>query len=75
MINNGISPKGVILEQYTQCVPLAVRRLALLPIWTYFVLRTSFNYTHKMLDIVFRKYLNEAEELIFLPTRLGTYPP
>jgi hypothetical protein len=37
MMDKKIRPKGVILEQYTQCVPLAVRRLALLPVWTYFV--------------------------------------
>jgi len=70
-----IKPRGVILEQYTQCVPLAVRRLALLPVWTYFVLRTSFNDTRKMLDVVFGQYLEEAEELIFLPTQpLNTSP-
>jgi len=75
MRDKKIKPRGVILEQYTQCVPLAVRRLALLPVWTYFVLRTSFNDTRKMLDVVFDEYLEEAEELIFLPTQpLNTSP-
>jgi len=75
MIDSEIKPKGLILEQYTQCVPMAVRRLALLPVWTYFVLRTSFNDTKKMLDVVFDEYLDEAEELIFLPTQpLNTSP-
>jgi hypothetical protein len=69
MMDKKIRPKGVILEQYTQCVPLAVRRLALLPVWTYFVSRTSFNDARRMLDIVFGEYLDEAEELIFLPTQ------
>jgi len=69
MKDKQIKPRGVIIEQYTQCVPLAVRRLALLPIWTYFVLRTSFNDTRKILDVVFEEYLDEAEELIFLPTQ------
>jgi len=70
-----IRPEGIILEQYTQCVPLAVRRLALLPVWTYFVLRTSFNDTRRMLDVVFDEYIDEAEELIFLPTQpLNTSP-
>jgi hypothetical protein len=69
MLDKKIRPKGVILEQYTQCVPLAVRRLALLPVWTYFVSRASFKEAKRMLDIVFDEYLNEAEELVFLPTQ------
>ncbi len=69
MVEKGIKPRGVIVEQYTQLVPLAVRRLALLPVWTYYVLRTSYNDTKKMLDKVFEDYLAEAEELVFLPTQ------
>ena len=64
-----VQPRGVMVEQYTQCVPLAVRRLALLPMWTYFVLRTSFNDAQRMLMTVFQDCLHEAEELIFLPTQ------
>mgnify|MGYP001037252707 CR=1 FL=1 len=69
MMDEKIRPKGVILEQYTQCVPLAVRRLTLLPVWTYFVSRTSFKDARRMLDTVFSEYLDEAEELVFLPTQ------
>jgi hypothetical protein len=69
MVERGIKPRGVIVEQYTQLVPLAVRRLGLLPVWTYYVLRASFNDTKKMLDRVFKDYLDEAEELVFLPTQ------
>lgn len=69
MSEKGIKPKGVIIEQYTQLVPLAVRRLGLLPVWTYYILRTSYNDTKKMLDKVFEDYLEEAEELVFLPTQ------
>ena len=70
-----VQPRGVMVEQYTQCVPLAVRRLALLPLWTYFVLRTSFNDTQRMLTTVFQEYLREAEELLFLPTQPGNTSP
>ena len=70
-----VQSRGVLVEQYTQCVPLAVRRLALLPIWTYFVLRTSFNDTQRMLTTVFQDWLPEAEELIFLPTQPGNTSP
>lgn len=69
MGEKGIKPKGVIIEQYTQLVPLAATRLGLLPVWTYYILRTSYNDTRKMLDKVFEDYLEEAEELIFLPTQ------
>jgi hypothetical protein len=69
MSEKGIKPKGVIVEQYTQLVPLAVKRLGLLPVWTYYVLRESFNDTKKMLNTVFKDYLEEAEELVFLPTQ------
>ncbi len=69
MNEKGIKPRGVIVEQYSQLVPLAVRRLGLLPVWTYYVLRKSFNDTKKMLDRVFQDYIEEAEELVFLPTQ------
>jgi len=67
MMEKKIKPRGVLLEQYTQCVPLAVRRLALLPFWAISGFRASFNDTRKMLDVVFDEYLDEAQELIFLP--------
>ncbi len=68
MERENFTPKGVLVEQYTQCAPLAVRRLALLPIWTYFLMRTSFNDAKRMLQRTFEKYVQEAELMIFLPT-------